>query len=84
MIHFLLSFDAWLVNFLLARVVLFASKIIMLFDWGVSLVINVTPDCLPAITDEVIQAAYQQGREEMQHRNPEAVVATQRGSAFHN
>ena len=38
---------------------------------------------LPAVTDEVIQAAYQQGRDEVQARNPNYVVQEQSGRPYY-
>lgn len=37
---------------------------------------------LPAITDEIIQAAYQQGREKLRSRNADSVIAEQSGFPY--
>jgi len=39
---------------------------------------------LPAVTDEIVQAAYKQGQEETHAKNPNFVVQEQTGYAFYN
>jgi len=38
---------------------------------------------LPKVTDEIVQAAYRQGREEVHARNPDFVVREQSGQSFY-
>jgi len=57
-----------------------------IMECGVSLSVPSASDIakLPAVTEQIKEAAYQQGREAVHAKNPRFVVQEQRGSAFYN
>jgi len=59
------------------------NQAIEISEWGASLSVSVTANDLPAITEQIIQAAYKQGREEVYNRNPNFVVQEQSGNAYY-
>lgn len=62
------------------------NQAIKISEWGVSL--SIPPASviskLPAVTEQVKEAAYQQGREEVSKRNKNFVVQEQNGGAYYN
>ena len=62
------------------------NQAIEIREGGVSFSVpsNAVISDLPAVTNEVIQAAYQQGRNEVRDRNPNYVVQEQRGRPFYD